>query len=285
VSSAVLAGFEELLHRLELTPDQQTKLSTSQEYLRSIIAEKFSLGREPILIGSYARYTQIRMDRDIDLLVVLADDPHWPTYQRRSSALVSDLRKAIKASYPKTKLSNAGIAVVMDMEVLNFDVVPAFASEDHFVIPNGDGGWQATNPLYHINLMEAHNKLDNRLKPLVKILKFWNQQNDSYWQSFHLEMATERIWRGRTIADYPGAVATSLVYLRALLEVPPFANPWSAGERLDGYLWALRRLWAKQRTSTDAATAVRAEGLRLGGREEEALSSWHSVFGGGFPNA
>ena len=272
-----------MLRRLELTPDQQSALATSQERLRSILTGNFTLDRIPLVVGSYARQTQIRMDRDIDLLVVLDRRAHWPSYDKRSGRLVRDLRKAIKRSYPRTKLSDAEVAVVMEMEALNFDVVPAFAAPDGFVMPDGDGGWKPTNPPYHFQLMEAHSKLDPRLKPLVKLLKFWNHQNDSYFDSFHLEMTVQRIWSGRLIPDYPGAFATTLVSIRALLDYPPFPDPWLPGGRLDGYLWALRRHWAKQRTASDAAGAVRAEAVRLSGREEEALKAWQAVFANEFP--
>lgn len=241
------------------------------------------LDRKPILMGSYARHTQIRTERDIDLLVVLADDPHWKTYQYRSASLVRDLRKAIKKSYPKTKLSHDEIAVVMEMDVLNFDVVPAFASVDHFVVPNGDGGWQVTNPLHHIALMQDRNKKDGRLKPLVKLLKYWNKRNDSRFRSLHLEMAAERIWRDRAIPDYAGAVAMSLTYLRSLLDFQPFPDPWPDGARLDGYFGIFGRGTAKDAAANDGKTAVRAEALRLSGHEAEALSCWQTVFASEFP--
>lgn len=280
---AIAQGFETLLGRLELTQDQQAKLSTSQEYLRSILAGKFTLERTPTLIGSYARHTQIRQDRDIDLLLVLADDPHWKQYEKRSGALVRDLRRAIKSTYPKTKSNDAGVAVVMDMEVVNFDVVPAFLSADHFVIPDGDDSWQTTNPIHHIELMEARGKKDSRLKPLVKVMKFWNLRRGSWLQSLHLEMAIERIWRGRLIPDYPGGVASTLSYLRSLLNYPPFHDPWSAEKRLDGYLWVLPRHWAKDAVGSAAEVTIRAEGLRLAGREDEAIAAWQTVFAGDFP--
>ncbi len=283
MSGAVLPGFDELLSRLELTPEQQARASSSQEHLRSILDGKFMLDRKPVLIGSYARHTQIRTERDIDLLVVLADDPHWKTYQYRSASLVRDLRKMIKKSYPKTKLSHDEVAVVMEMDVLNFDVVPAFASADYFVVPNGDRGWQATNPLHHIELMQERNKKDARLKPLVKILKYWNKRNDSRFRSLHLEMAAERIWRGRTIPDYPGAIAMTLTYLRSLLDHQPFPDPWPQGGRLDGYFGLFGRGSAKDLAAKDGRTAVRAEALRLSGREAAALSCWQTVFAGEFP--
>ena len=85
------------------------------------------------------------------------------------------------------------------------------------------------------------------------------------------------------IPDYPGAFATTLVNIRALLDYPPFPDPWLPGGRLDGHLWALRRHWAKQRTASDAAAAVRAEAVRLSGRDEEALKAWQAVFANEFP--
>ncbi len=283
MAASVTLGFDELLSRLELTPEQRARAASSQEHLRSILDGKFTLDRKPILIGSYARQTQIRMERDIDLLVVLADDPHWKDYQQRSASLVRDLRKVIKKSYPKTKLSHDEVAVVMEMDVLNFDVVPAFVSEDHFVVPRGDGGWQATNPLHHVELMETRNKQDHCLKPLVKLIKSWNKRNDSHFRSLHLEMAVERIWRGRAIPDYPGAVAVTLAYVRVLLDSEPFLDPWAKGGPLDGYFGWFGRSAAKDAAWTDAKTAMRAEGLRLNGREAEAVECWQTVFAKGFP--
>ena len=94
-----------------------------------------------------------------------------------------------------------------DYRVVSVDVVPAFAASDDYEIPDDDiGRWIKTNPEVHASkATEAHQAFSNEWKGLVRMAKYWNN-NDRHGEkpikpSFLIEvMALQCLyggWQGR----------------------------------------------------------------------------------------
>lgn len=286
----IIAAFDELLTRVALTPDQRAIGSARQNNLRDFLKDRFTLYADepspnPWLIGSYSRNTILRQERDIDIMVSLSPAKYWETYKTNSAGLVYLVRNALKGSsdYAKSEVTSSGAAVVMEMSVFNVDVVPVFPRKDGgYLVANGHGTWNATNPNVHANLVEEHNKQDQLLKPLVKVMKYWNSGNDGLLESFHLEMMVEQMWRGVSIGSYPHGVKETLRVLTTYLP-NTFSDPWAAGGRIDGYLSAESRNKVLDHARKDAASSATAEELRNRGDDEAAFDYWQAVYRHGFP--
>ena len=281
----VAGSFTELLERLKLTDRQQEVVGGRIRHLRDFCGRRYELVRQPWAIGSFGRETIIRPERDIDVMVIF-DDAYWGNYRHDSKRFLHGFRDDLNTEYGDTKVSSQGVAVRMALsEGLQVDVVPGFTAEPSggFQIPNGAGAWQLTNPPYHDGLMERSNiRLASRLKPLVRLMKFWNLCNLAYWRSFHLELMVEAMWRGdATVPAWPNAVAETL-RVAPTWAAGEFKEPW-LGARLDGYLASDARGKLVERLRSDYATAQRALDASLRGDQQSAIASWAVVFHNGFP--
>lgn len=269
----VLAAFNELLTLVALT-DEQTKIaSTRHKSLRDFLAGRFNLSGEdnnPWLTGSYSRQTLIRQDRDIDVMAAFSVAKYWDTYRQNSSGLVYMVREALNKEYGSTKVTSSGAAVVMEMSVFDVDVVPVFPRDGGgYIVANGSGGWKATNPPFHYKLMQQRNAKDPLLKPLVKVMKYWNLCNDSLLESFHLEMMIEKMWRNETIESHPQGAAETLRVLPGWIR-GAVNDPWEAGGRIDTYLSDQDRQKAAKNAESDATSSASAEKLRKSGEDAAA---------------
>jgi hypothetical protein len=282
----ILAAFDELLTRLALT-DEQTKVASARHTnLRDFLSGRFTLNQEdnnPWITGSYSRQTIIRQDRDIDIMAAFSVGKYWDTYKSKSAAMVQLVRDALDKQYGASKVSSSGAAVVMDMTTFNVDVVPVFPRNgEGYLVSNGSNGWKATNPPFHFRLMRDRNGKDTSLKPLFRIMKFWNQCNDELLESFHLEMMIERMWREHNIGSYPHGVAETLRVLPGWIN-DTFNDPWAPGGRIDTYLSDADRKKAAGHASADAASSAEAEKLRTAGNDAAAFDYWQKVFRKQFP--
>lgn len=289
MARTILAAFDELLTRLALTPDQRSIGSVRQTNLREFLKTRFVLYAEepepnPWLIGSYARNTILRQDRDIDIMASLSPAKYWETYKVNSSGLVYLVRNALDKEYAKSTVTASGAAVFMEMSVFNVDVVPVFPRDGGgYLVADGSNRWKATNPTIHIKILKDHNAQDELLKPLIKLAKFWNFRNGETLESFHLEMMVERMWQGVSIGSYPHGLKETLRVLAGAYLPNTFNDPWPAGGRIDSYLSSEERQQIVGVARSDANTSATAESLRQQGRDREAFEYWQKVFNNEFP--
>lgn len=288
MATTVLAAFTELQARLSLTPNQRTIAAGRLTHLQAFFAANYTVATAPWAIGSYGRGTIVRPERDIDIMVALGVSEYWARYEGDSRLFLRWLRDGLNRKYSNTRVGVRGIAVHLALgEDLDVDLVGGFHRKGGgFYIPNGSGGWQATNPPYHDKLMtDANVRLDSDLKPLVRVMKAWNiLGNGGKLHSFHLEMIVERVWKKATsLPAMPVAVAATLKtgagWVRAA-----HPDPWTgSGQRLDSYLTTTTRAAVAKTMDEDAVRAQAALEYVAAGQTAKAFDRWDVVFGRSFP--
>jgi hypothetical protein len=304
MARTVAAAFNSLLSDLKLTPRQR---SLAQGRIRHLLAffARYEVSRTPCAIGSYGRGTVIRRERDVDVMVVLAAKPYVRTYQRDSRQFLYWLRDALNNEYSNTTVSTRQVALCMDLgEGLGVDLIPVFDAveadnlslltrrpflkpgEMGFYMPNGRGDWQRTNPPFHDALiLQSDQRLGGNLKPLVRLMKLWNENEYRRLDSFHLEMMVEQVWRkAKQMPPLPIALAQTLDKVADLAD-GHFHDPWSKGDWLDRYLDAdlERRRKAVNALRDDATKAQAALAFEANGNSGAAFERWSVVFGHDFP--
>jgi hypothetical protein len=285
VATTVSEGFLELLRRLELTPDQAQTASTRAKTLKDFFDDNFTMAERAFTIGSYRRGTLIRPERDMDLLAPLDYSTYKDRYDRDSRAFLYFVRDQLNERYARTKVSSREIAVLLDFNVIRADVVPAFMRKGGgYFIPNGKKGWTASNPAYHARLIaDRDRELGERMRPLIRLMKYWNIQNGGHLRSFHVELMVWRMWkRDRLIPAYSTAVMQTIDVVRNSLR-SSFDDPWEGGAPIDGYLSSRDRAMVRRMLDQDATSSARAEEYRKVVKIEKAFDRWDSVFRGGFP--
>ncbi len=193
MASTISGAFNALRTNLEITNLQTTTTSTRQQRIRTAVEKDFYLAQS-FLIGSYRRHTMIAplKSADIDVFVVLTDNPHWPTYIRTPNQLLIDLKKTLKKTYPDTPSINPdGPSVTISFTDFKVDVVPAFIHDrGGYLIPDQNNRkWMRTDPTVHTDYISRANENNNsNLVPLIKMIKQWNRHQGNKFRSFYLEL-------------------------------------------------------------------------------------------------
>jgi predicted nucleotidyltransferase len=284
MATTVMKGFEDLLDRLALTDDQRSTASTRVTGIRDFCDFRFKMDARAFTIGSYARGTLVRWERDIDMLAPLSAAEYWRRYKSSSRDCLYWFRNALNDEYPRTKVSSREVAAVLDFTVIRCEVVPAFILPGGgYVIPDGKGGWQATNPPYHQKLIKDADELHGgKLKPLVKLMKAWKIANKLAASSLHVELLTAEMWRGNTMDSHPYNVAATLKVMPSWLRSSR-PDPWQPTKFVDSQLSSEDRTLAVKTAERDAQTSADAETARAESRTQDAFTHWNKVYRKEFP--
>lgn len=167
------------------------------------------------------------------------------------------------------------------------DITPAFPlrhwlfrTEEGFVIPSGDGKWLRTNPYLHDDFMAKRNQsLENRLKPLIRLLKRWNSVHSKRLSSFHLEMIGQEVF-GRMSGNMRLNVVFFFKEAARYLDVK---DPAGYSGNLASPLTSKQRDDIKRSFAYAHEHAVCAQEADERKDVAEALRQWRIVFGDEFP--
>ncbi|MEK3794780.1 nucleotidyltransferase domain-containing protein [Paenibacillus sp. FSL R7-0204] len=145
-----------------------------------------STTRNSRYVGSYGRGTAIKGFSDVDMLMVLPYDTYAKFNAYRSngqSALLQQVKLAVKNTYPLTDVGGDGQVVVVNFsDGTRFEIVPAFLNKNEtYTYPDSnDGGqWRICNPVAEIFAINEYNKKYNKkVEHLVRMMKAWKVRYD-----------------------------------------------------------------------------------------------------------
>lgn len=150
---------------------------------------------ESILFGSYTRDTILprRFDpnSDIDILIQFNTED----YERlKPESYRNQLRRFAEETYPNSIVVKDHPSIVVELNHIKFDLVPAIFDEglfyDSIEIPNKNGGWMETEPdKFNSQLTKANTKYGSIVKPIIRLIKYWNASHGYPYLSFELESA------------------------------------------------------------------------------------------------
>lgn len=175
---------------------EKENVERSLEGLRSRLDAHFTgtlLTGKPIkrhfTFGSYTRGTILprAMDpqSDIDYMIVFSDSDAKP------QAYLDRLRRFAEARYTRSEISQSNPTIILKLNHINFELVPAIESWGGLKIPgkaSSYSAWIDTTPNEFNERLTAKNKNnDNLIKPLVRLLKYWNACNRYPFESYALE--------------------------------------------------------------------------------------------------
>ncbi len=203
----VAQAFTEFAGKLKPTAAQEEENTARHQRVKSFLSSAYPPdSMMPLLstrlIGSAGRKTLIRPVNDIDVFAVFDDSAVWSKYERDSKQLLYRVREALDKYRVETVGSRGQAVRLFYNDGLNVDITPAFPyynrifrNQESYVIPYGNGTWIRTDPYKHHDFMAKRNQeLTNYLKPLVRLLKRWNNAHSKRLKSFHLEMITQAVF-------------------------------------------------------------------------------------------
>jgi len=140
------------------------------------------------VFGSFAKDTFITgdIDSDVDILLVFKSKDFQPqTYLNQINSFATD-------HYSRSNIYPDHPTIAIEMEHVKFEIVPAiYISIDEVRIPaprTKDLKWIGSFPNRLQNKLNEKDK-DNKglIKPLIRILKYWNSINKKPFNSFEIE--------------------------------------------------------------------------------------------------
>ena len=170
---------------------EKSGISRSISTLESRLRLHF--GREihqQLIFGSYNRGTILprSMDdnSDVDYMVVFVDSSATPqTYLNR-------LRRFVETYYTRSELSQSNPTIVLSLNHIKFELVPAintlFSGLQIPARASAYENWIDTDPTgFNQELSNANQANRNLIKPLVRVMKYWNASNGYPFESYTLE--------------------------------------------------------------------------------------------------
>lgn len=165
----------------------QRSISVLQGRLDQAFGDEIS---EDFIFGSYTRGTILprNMDKrsDIDYMIVFKDSSSRPqTYLDR-------LRRFVKTYYSRSEITQSNPTITLSLNHIRFELVPTINNWwNGLRIPakrSDFNDWMSTNPNDFNETLIATNKSNNNLiKPMIRLVKYWNARNKYPFPSFELE--------------------------------------------------------------------------------------------------
>lgn len=199
--------FEEFRQKIELTDNQRNKIKTSHKHLREKILQPLDYVSHTFLTGSYKKKTLINPANDIDVFVVLKDysQNRYHANYITPHTILNKLKKDLQKTYPNTNIKQDKPCIIINFEHITFELTPAIEIENYwgeyseFYIPemSKNNIWQKVeNPRVLENLLTQKNQsLNQKLNPLIKMMKKWKVNNNIKIPSFEMEkMAIDSLY-------------------------------------------------------------------------------------------
>jgi hypothetical protein len=280
---------------LETTDTEDAAASRRQQKIRGQLDESgaFTVVRT-FLTGAYRRHTKTKPLRDVDIMIVLNDTRYLDLHPRK---ILEDIRDMLAPHYGEERVCTDRRAVRVDFgtehvgdlsgDVVSFDVVPAFEDNGRYLIPDDQlGTWIPTNPEVHAELATAANqRFDGQWKPLVKMIKKWNQVNGSPVEpSFLIEVMALDLISGPWTGSHPRELRQFFASAADRI-ADRWPDPAHAGPDISDSLDSDPAKMGTARKALQEAERACTQAIRLDrdGRTGDALATWRSLFGNLFP--
>lgn len=195
---------------LVLSTNEKDSITTSISTLESRLNSYFGSSiKEKFKFGSYTRGTILPRkadeNSDIDYMVVFDN-----TYNYKPQTFLDRLKKFAQERYSTSEIYQSYPTIVLELNHIKFELVPAYKSFGTYYIPNGNDSWIDTYPNdFNNKLIEANNNNSYKIKPVVRLMKHWNVNiNDHNLTSYRIE---ERIAYNMTYAYFSCSTYTDYI--------------------------------------------------------------------------
>lgn len=172
-----------------LSSDENASISTSISTLQARLNSYFGTNlNNHFKFGSHSRATILprTMDAhsDVDYMIVFSETGYTPqTYLDR-------LKRFVEKYYASSSIKQSSPTIILELNHIKFDLVPALDGYGYgtYSIPNGTSAWRDTNPTDFNAALTAKNNAElYKIKPTVRLAKFWNANAGYVFDSFALE--------------------------------------------------------------------------------------------------
>lgn len=183
-----------LSSNLVLTTTENTNIRTSIDTLSKRLNFYFNNSElhKHFQFGSNTRGTilprSVDTGSDVDYMVVFKNPNGY-----KPETLLNHLRKFMTTYYSRSEIYRDSPTMVLELNHIKFELVPAIQDDwGNLSIPSKSNllsEWMSTDPTgFNIRLTEVNQLNNSRIKPLIRLMKYWNTNKlDNRYSSFLFE--------------------------------------------------------------------------------------------------
>lgn len=181
-----------LASNLNIAEKESASITTSVNALHSRLGAWFSSDsmKERFRFGSSTRGTMLPRAADsrsdVDYMIVFDNSDG-----AKPQTLISRLKRFAEAKYSTSQIYQSSPTVVLELNHIKFDLVPGYRSWGTLYIPAPNSSyqdWISTDPhSFNSQIESANGQAGYRVKPVVRLIKYWNARNGYVWDSYQLE--------------------------------------------------------------------------------------------------
>ncbi|HEY8892390.1 MAG TPA: nucleotidyltransferase domain-containing protein [Clostridium sp.] len=191
---SVNSYLEKLSSDLVLDTSEKNSISTSIETLEGRLSRHFGDDiKEKFCFGSYTRGTILprKGDKqsDIDYMIVFNNDNQF-----KPQTFLDKLRAFAVKCYSTSEIHQSYPTIILRLNHINFELVPAYDAAyygNNYKIPapnNEYEKWTSTDPNgFNIKLTDTNISNNSKIKPMIRLIKYWNTRNNHVYSSYSLE--------------------------------------------------------------------------------------------------
>lgn len=274
----LLQCIDTLIDNISVSDRQEENIKASVSNIEGYLNDKengLSISRT-FTNGSYERDTNIRPLDDIDIFAVLKRDDWKNEYGQlpNPQSVLSRFKNYLNGLNDyKDKVSQNRPCVTIELSDKDFDILPSFElTGGGYEIPSYDlKSWIRTYPeLLTSDLESTHKECNNKLKPLIKVIKYWNRDKGKVIPSFHVEEVAINIFKINSLKNYEEGIRSWFNNAEYNLQ----SYKLNSNEEYNAILKKIKSV----RDKLNDAKAKYDDG-----KEGDAIQIWKDVFGKEFP--
>lgn len=189
---SVQSHFDSLASNLVLSESEKSKITTSVDTISTRINSYFASDvTNHFKFGSSTRGTILPRNTDknsdIDYMVIFKNEDNY-----KPQTLLNRLKSFAQHYYNNSEIHQSHPTMVLELQHIKFELVPAIKDAwGTIYIPSHASDfteWTSTDPSgFNATLTEKNTSHNNKIKPLVRLMKYWNALNGYYLSSYGLE--------------------------------------------------------------------------------------------------
>lgn len=205
---SVLSHLQNTGSSLVLSAYEKSSINTSISTLRTRLNDWFGISNiTQLKFGSSTRGTilprKVDANSDIDYMIIFDNDEGY-----RPQTFIDRLRKFAENKYSTSEIHQSHPTVVLSLNHIKFDLVPAYKNWWSIYIPapkSDYSDWMTTDPnKFNEDLSNKNEANLYQIKPMIRLVKYWNAQNGYVYDSFELEknIVSNTYWLCSNLKDY-----------------------------------------------------------------------------------
>jgi len=189
---SVNSHLENTSSELVLSYSEKQSIKTSISTLKTRLNYYFGSDiKSQFQFGSSTRGTILprKADEKSDIDYMIVFDTSGGKYKPQT--YLDKLRRFATAKYSRSEIKQSHPTIILQLNHINFELVPAIENYSSYQIPSPSSSWQEwiyTDPKgINSKLIEKNKSNNYKIKPLVRLVKYWNAQNGYPFYSYSLE--------------------------------------------------------------------------------------------------